>query len=109
MKNLPTYNEFLNEGSKKYKDFKDVKSGDKGEDYIGEPGTVLGTAVGEKGYKSKLKKWDESGSMSDVFDSPDDYDYTKEDLDSLEMIAIRDDSGESSVFTYGPDGFIVYK
>ena len=80
-----------------------------GEDYNGEPGTVLGTAVGEKGYKSKLKKWDGSGAMSEVFYSPEDYDYTREDLDSLEMIAIRDDSGRSSVFIYEPDGFIVYK
>jgi hypothetical protein len=98
----------LNE-SVKFKNFKDVIVGSEGEDYAHLPGIVVAKGVGEKDYKSKLKKYDESGSMSEIFDSPEDFDYTENKLKNIELVAVKLDSYGYAVYVYGYGGFLAFK
>jgi len=38
-----------------------------------------------------LKKYDSSGAMEEMMANPEDYDYTKDDLKSLELIVAEDE------------------
>lgn len=89
--------EYLNEATKHFKAFKDVKKGDKGEDYNGEKGTVtiMGTA-------EEIAKNDPSGMMSDFIH--DEIIGAKQDA-----VLVTMDKGETVAYTYGDDGFQCYK
>ena len=98
MKTLKEYlNESLNEATKYFKEFKNVKKGDKGEDYNGEKGTVtiMGTA-------EEIAKKDPNGMMSDLI--KDKTIDAKQDA-----VLVTMDEGETVAYVYGDDGFQCYK
>lgn len=88
------------------KSFKEVRVGEWGEDYSGERRRVLGKGTGRKGWE-ELKKWDSLGAMDDFVSNLELYGYTEEDLKNQEMVAVRDEDGDTFVYNYGEDGFCV--
>jgi hypothetical protein len=74
------------------KPFEKVSPGDIGSDFIGESGTVIAT-----GTYSELEKYDSTGACHEL-----------EEEQRNEMVAIKDDTGVSILYVYGPDGFGVY-
>lgn len=88
------------------KSFKRVRVGEWGENYNGERGRVVGKGKGRENWE-ELRKWDSSGAMSDFMSNLDLYGYTEEDLEVLEMVAVREEDGCMSVYIYGEDGFCV--
>lgn len=91
----------------KYKRFEDVQVGDKGKDYNGEIGTVKA-----KGFFDEMQDWFTRGQMA--------YSDMKEmgiDDDTLCVAVLPEDDevsfdspkGSTFVYTYGPEGFVVYK
>lgn len=100
-------------------DFDKVKVGDMGESYNGNPVKIIAKAVGKSGYR-KISQYDSTGAMDEVWDNYEDYGYNKEDLKTLEMVAVYesennkyDDEDEDGydeyVYTYGGEGVVVYK
>lgn len=88
------------------KSFERVRVGEWGVDYSGERGRVLGKGIGRKDWE-ELKKWDSSGAMDDFVSNLELYGYTEEDLKDLEMVAVRDEDGDTLVYIYGEDEFCV--
>ena len=113
MNELKKFEEFVNENineAKKIKKFKDVKKGDVGEDYNGDKVIILDKAFG-KDYK-KLKEYDISGAMEEIFYNPEELGYSKKDLPKLELVAVEvafNNTTEEAVYIYGDDGVIVYQ
>lgn len=104
MKNLPTYEQFINESIKfNPKPFDKVKPGDIAYT-IGDKDQweVVATGYGDE-YDSKLKKYDESGSVYDMKKNPKSYGMSKSDFDNIEFIAIKN-GNETMVFTYDNGG-----
>lgn len=110
MKKLPSFDEFLNESSKKNKDFKDVKPGDTALDVSHEKWTVLDKATGRTEFLKKLRKYDESGAMEDFLNSPQDWeDQDNYSPETLQMVAAKSSKHGIAVFTYDDGGLTVYK
>jgi hypothetical protein len=108
MKNyIQSFDNFINEASAKIKPFDSVKPGDKAE-VLGDTAkwTVIDKAKG-KDYAKVLKKYDNSGVVSDMMKNHSDHGLTKKEFDEMPFIAIKSPRGESEVYTYEIDAAFV--
>jgi len=109
MKHIKTFESFLNEvASFNPKPFDQVKPGNTAH-VIGDTNAweVLATCNG-KDFDAKLKKYDESGAVSDMKKNPKSYGMEPSDFDELELIAVKHGS-EVAVYTYDDGGAWVNK
>jgi hypothetical protein len=112
MKHIPTFEEFLNESVKqvKYdpKPFDQVKPGDTAY-VIGDSSAweVIASGYGDE-FDAKLKKYDVSGSVSDMQQNPPRYGMTKNEFKEIELIAIKN-KYETAVYFYDDSGAWVNK
>ena len=79
-----------------WKPFSQVKKGDKGEDYNGEPCTILSKTSAED-----LAGWSEIGELLDAGDIDPD--------DDCVVVEFDDHPGEKVAYVYAPDGVVVKK
>ena len=112
LKNVKLFEAFINEDNtseakQQWKEFSEVKVGDKGEDYSGEVGIVKA-----KGLLKDMKKWFTRGQVgyTDAIEAGMEPD--------TECVAVLPEDDEESfdspkggtyVFSYGDDGFTAYK
>lgn len=90
------------------KKFNDVNIGDWGELPSGEMGTVIALATGLDAL-DKLAQYDDSGFLESLFAQYEQYGYVKEDLDTLDFVAVVSTiSGETGVYVYSDEGFLVF-
>lgn len=90
------------------KKFNDVNIGDWGELPVGGMGTVIALATGVDAL-TKLTQYDDSGFLETLFAKYERYGYTKEDLDTLDFVAVVSTiSGETGVYVYSDEGFLVF-
>ena len=100
MEHIKTFESFVNEGMKHNpKPFDQIKPGDTAHT-IGDNNSweVLVTGYG-KDYDSKLKKYDESGTVRDIKRRPSNYGMEQEDFEESRFIAVKRGSN-IRVFTY---------
>lgn len=86
------------------KPFDQVRVGDKAENNFGEHCIVVAKAVGKEGYERRLKRYDSSGAMAELFRDP----YFEGIFNPLtiEMVAVNIGE-ETYVYTYGDGGVSV--
>lgn len=83
--------------------FAEVRIGDLGEDYNGDPVTIIAKGVGSAGWL-KLKRYDVSGAMQEGIDDG----LLPDDFESQQMVAVRSDGDpDPAVYTYEEDGVVV--
>ena len=87
-----------NSVTKRFKDFEDVREGDKGEDYNGEKGnvTMIGTA-------EEIAKEDKYGMMQALIDEG------MAEPEQGAVICTMEDNGDGIAYVYGGDGFQCYE
>lgn len=97
----------INEAAAKIKPFDSVKPGDKAE-VLGDTAkwSVIDKAKG-KDYAKVLKKYDNSGVVSDMMKNHTDHGLTKKEFEEMPFIAIKSPRGETEVYTYEIDAAFV--
>lgn len=94
------------------KPFKDVKIGEIGETYFGDPVTIIAKGVGYDAFYKTLEKFD-TGAMADFFSdlaNGNDEDFDPEDIDTIEMVAVFfEETEDTAVYLYGDEGVVVTK
>ena len=102
-------NESLNES--KFKEHKNVRIGDKGEDYLDEEGIVLDKGIGIKALQTAEQKYHIEGyDSSEVKSDWKTFVNKKSELDTFEWVIVEMTSDGSKLFyVYDDSGFLVRK
>jgi len=102
MKNLQTFDEFINE-SKTIVPNNKIKVGNKGTDYIDEPGTIV--YITDDIDDTKLHKYDSNGIISQIGSDIKDGAIDKNST----FVAVKLNDGDTTIYVYGEEGFKVTK